>query len=73
MKTIQLFKDGKELLGSDGIMYIDGRYNLTSIKSEVRKRNQRYARNFPHKIADSFAIYRDRIGGPISVHYSINQ
>ena len=61
--TLQLFKDGDEILASDGIMYVDGRFNKYSIIKAVRERNRRYAANFPHKIADSFAIYNGRIGG----------
>lgn len=56
MKTLQLFKQGKEILGSDGIMYVDGRLNATNIRREVVKRNERYAKNFPHRLADSYAI-----------------
>ena len=63
MKTLQLFKDGKELLGTDGIMYVDGRFNLPNIKQAVINRNKTFAKNFPHKVADSFAIYSGRIGG----------
>lgn len=65
MKIIQLYKDGRMILATDGIMYVDGRYNRANIKREVLARNKRFAANFPHKIADSFAVYRDRIGGPI--------
>jgi hypothetical protein len=57
MKIIQLFKDGKEIIASDGIIYADGRLNLCSIylliKSIIPKRV-----NFPDKQPDSFAIYR---------------
>ena len=65
MKTLQLFKDGKQIMASDGIMYVDGRFNLSNIKQEVIARNKRYAANFPHKIADSFAVYRGRIGSQL--------
>lgn len=71
MKTLQLFKDGKEIIASDGIMYVDGRFNLTSIKREVIKRNASFAKNFPHKVADSFAIYSGRIGSNLSNRYSL--
>lgn len=66
MKILQLFKDGAQLLGSDGIMYVDGRYNAASIRAEVLSRNARFKKNFPHKLADSYAIYNGRIGGPLS-------
>lgn len=65
MKTIQLFKEGKQLLGTDGIMHVDGRFNSASIYKEVRARNNRFAKNFPHKIADQYAIYTGRIGSPL--------
>lgn len=55
MKTIYLInKEGKEILGSDGIMKIDGRYNLSSTVITVRERNKRYMKNFPHLIASGF-------------------
>ena len=63
MKILQLYKDGKEIIASDGIMYIDGRLNLSNIKRAVIERNKRFAVNFPHKIVDSFAVYQNRIGG----------
>lgn len=66
MKILQLFKDGKELLGSDGIMYIDGRFSNANIYREVRARNNRFAQNFPHKIADQYALYTGRIGSTLS-------
>lgn len=62
MKIIQLFKDGKQIIATDGIMYIDGRFNAASIYREVRARNNRFAQNFPHKVADQYAIYAGRIG-----------
>lgn len=71
MKKIQLFRDGKEIIASDGIMYVDGRYNLHNIINAVRERNKSFAANFPHKIADSFAIYSGRIGSNLSKKYSL--
>lgn len=69
MKTLQLFKDGKELLGSDSCMYVDGRFNMSSIVNAVKERNEHFAKNFPHKTADSFAIYQGRIGSSLSKRY----
>jgi hypothetical protein len=69
MKTLQLFRDGKEILASDGIMYVDGRFNHRNIVKAVNERNTRYAKNFPHKIATSFSIYANRIGGNMSKQY----
>ena len=66
MKVIQLFKDGKEIIATDGIMYVDGRFNMFNVKNAVRNRNERFRVNFPHKIADSFAVYSNRIGSPLS-------
>lgn len=58
MKTLQLFWEGKEIIASDGIMYVDGRLGLNRIKSEVMDRNIRIAKNFPHLVCDSFAVYK---------------
>lgn len=60
MKTLQLFKNNKEIIATDGIMYVDGRFNMKSIRLEVNNRNSRMI-NFPSKIADSFAIYKGSI------------
>ena len=65
MKLLQLFKDGKQLLGSDGILYVDGRFNAQSIKLAVIERNKKYNAYFQHKIADSFSIYNGRIGSSL--------
>lgn len=61
MKKIILYKNGFSLLGSDSLMYIDGRYNLQSTIAEVQKRNERYLKNFPHLIADGFRFCSDRL------------
>ena len=51
-----LFRDKKEILGSDGLMKIDGRYNLSSIRQTIIDRNKRVVKNFPNKVADAYAI-----------------
>ena len=51
-----LFRDKKEILGSDGLMKIDGRYNLSSIRQSIIDRNKRYVKNFQHLVADAFVI-----------------
>ena len=66
MKILQLFKDGKEIIATDGILYVDGRFNRNNIAEAVRFRNSKFAANFPHKLADSFAIYSGRIGSNLS-------
>jgi len=71
MKILQLFKDGNEIIATDGIMHVDGRFNIENIKFAVRERNKRFIKNFPHKIADSFAVYTNKIGGQISKQYSL--
>lgn len=61
---LQLFVDGSEILGSDGIMYVDGRFNMCSIVLAVKERNKRMV-NFPPKVCDSFAMYNGRTIGTI--------
>lgn len=61
MQKIILTIDGKDILGSDGLMYIDGRKNLYNQIMEVKERNKRYAKNFPHKIANGFYKVNDRL------------
>lgn len=67
---IQLFKDGKEIAATDGIMYVDGRYTIESTKQAVHVRNGRFKKNFPHKLADSFAIY-NKDGRIYGIKYTI--
>lgn len=65
MKTLQLFANNTEILGSDGIMYVDGRFKFNSILREVSIRNDKMRENYPHKVADAFAVYN----GPIRNGY----
>ncbi len=65
MKTIQLFRDGQMIIATDGIMYVDGRFNAASIYREVRARNNRFAKNFPHKVADQYAVYNGGLRGSL--------
>jgi hypothetical protein len=61
MKKIILKKNGCDLLGSDSLMYVDGRFKLSNVIKEVEKRNKRYSKNFPHKVADSFYFAGERL------------
>lgn len=61
MKILQLYREGKEMLGSDGIMYTD-QTTIPKMMEDVKSRNKNYQKNFPHKIADEFAVYQGRIG-----------
>ena len=63
MKLLQLYRNGKEILATDGIMHVDGRLSIANTIEKVKQRNCSYKTNFPHKVADSFAIYSNRIGG----------
>ena len=54
MKRIILTQQGNDILGSDGLLFIDGRLNFQSIKAKVLQRNKKYKKQFPHKIADGF-------------------
>jgi hypothetical protein len=63
MQTLQLYRNGNEILASDGIMYVDGRLSVSNTILRVKERNKTFATNFPHKVADSFAFYSNRIGG----------
>ena len=60
MRTSQLYRNNKEMIATDGQIWIDGRLSIESAKEVVRNRNIRFAKNFPHKVADSFQ-YKGRI------------
>lgn len=67
MKKLQLFRQGVPIIATDGVMNVDGRYGLNRTIKAVQDRNNRFSKNFPHKVADSFAVYTTgRIGGPLS-------
>ena len=61
MKRIILTQKNADILGSDGLMYIDGRLNLQNVKAKIKQRNERYAKNFAHKIADGFYFVGERL------------
>jgi hypothetical protein len=61
MTKIILTQNGSDILGSDGLMYVDGRLNFNNVKHEVVKRNSRYEKNFPHKLADGFYFVNSRL------------
>lgn len=72
MKILQLFTNDTEIIASDGIMYVDGRFNLCSIANAVRERNARVAKNFPYKVCDGFAIYKNnRIANGYGIQYKL--
>lgn len=56
-----LQKDNQDMLGSDSLMYIDGRLSVSNAIEAVKERNDRYRKNFPHKIADSFYFVDERL------------
>ena len=58
---VQLFREDAPILGSDGVMYIDGRFGIERAKEAVRNRNKRYD-NIPHLKCDGFAHFK---GGSI--------
>jgi hypothetical protein len=71
MKILQLFTNDSEIIASDGIMYVDGRFSIYSIANAVRERNKKMA-NFPHKICDGFAIYKNNcIANVIGIQYKL--
>lgn len=69
---LQLFIDNKEIGATDGIMIVDGRFNIYSIANAVRERNERFAKNFPHKVCDGFAIYKgERLSSGYGTQYKL--
>lgn len=57
MKRVRLFKDGQEMLGSDGRLYLDGRLNLNSITQKVLEVREERIKNNWGSIPDAFALY----------------
>lgn len=56
----QLYRQGNEIPATDGQMYIDRRLNVYNARRAVISRNERFTKNFPHKIADAF-YYKGQI------------
>ena len=69
---LQLFINDIEIGATDGIMHIDGRFNIYSIANAVRERNERFKKNFPHKVCDGFAIFKgDKISNGYGTQYKL--
>jgi hypothetical protein len=69
---LQLFINDKEIIASDGIMHVDGRFSLYSIANAVRERNERFIKNFPNKVCDGFAMYKNnRISNGYGTQYKL--
>lgn len=68
--TLQLTRGEKDIMGSDGIMKMDGRFNMESVKEKVRLRNFSFKEKFPHKIADGFFFTTDRLKKN-SIHFKL--
>lgn len=66
MKYLQLFRGTIEILGMSGIMSVEHTLTTNEIKKEVVERNKTFVANFPNKVADSYAIYSNRIGSKLS-------
>jgi hypothetical protein len=60
---IQLYKNKIEMLGSDGIMCIDGRWSISTIINKVHERNEKFSE---YKKCTSFGIYANKIGSKIT-------
>lgn len=58
---LRLTQNEKEILSSDSLLYVDGRLSINNIKEKVKERNNRYAKNFPNKLADGFYITGERL------------
>lgn len=70
MKKAILRKDGKDLIGSDQLVYIDGRFNLDSTVNYLTERNKRLEKNLPKLVADEFYFVDKnlkRISGNIKI------
>ena len=61
MKRVILTQNEKDILGSDGLLLIDGRLNLESIKEIIFARNYTMKKNFPHKVADGFYLAGEQL------------
>lgn len=51
---IILTKQNQDILGSDGLMIVDGRKSNENIAEEVRERNSSLKKNFPHLVCDGW-------------------
>ena len=72
LKILQLFREEKEMLGSDGVMYTD-KTTIPGMIEDVKARNNNYRKNFPHKLADEFAMYQGRIGTTLGKRIKITE
>ncbi len=69
---LQLFINDNPILGSDGVLNVDGRFNIYSVANAVRERNKRFEKNFPHKVCDGFARFKnDKISNNFETQYKL--
>ena len=58
---ILLFRNNQRIIGGAGFMNVDGRYNQYSIRQTIIDRNKRVIKNFPHEVADAYAICDNKL------------
>ena len=69
---LQLFINDAPILGSDGILNVDGRLNIYSVANIVRERNKRVQKNFPHNVCNGFARFKnDKISNSFETQYKL--
>lgn len=61
MKRVILYIDDISILGSDGLLHIDGRFNLESTKEYIRNRNKRVEKNLPKLVCNGFRFCDERL------------
>lgn len=61
MKKVILRREGRDLVGSYQLAYIDGRFNLQSTINYLLDRNKRFEKNLPHIMADEFYFVDERL------------
>ena len=61
MRKAILYRENNCIPASSGLVYLDGRFNLCSIKNYIKDRNKRVEANFPHLICDGFRFCDDRL------------
>lgn len=53
---ILLFRNNQRIIGSTGLIHVDGRFNSSSIRQTIIDRNKKVVKNFPNEVADAYAI-----------------
>lgn len=61
MHKILLYRNGAKIMGSTGLMNVDGRFGMERVKHAIRERNKQLEKNFPNEVCEEFVFCDKRL------------